>query len=121
MKCVGLLSILSAIVFALSLTAAADSKQSGKITLSDDVVVSGTQLHPGEYVVRWSGSGPDVQVSFLHDGDEVVSLTGTVLQRENEMKSITTIPGEGGARVLSEIDLPRVTLMLAPPVTPIAD
>ena len=121
MKCVGLLSILSAIVFALSLTAAADSKQSGKITLNNPVVVSGTQLHPGEYVVRWSGSGPDVQVSFLHDGDEVVSLTGTVLQRENEMKSITTIPGEGGARVLSEIDLPRVTLMLAPPVTPIAD
>ena len=121
MKYVGLLSILSAIVFALSLTAAADSKQSGKITLHNNVVVSGTQLHPGEYVVRWSGTGPDVQVRFLHDGGEVVSLTGTVVQKENKVKSITTFAGEGGARVLSEIALPSATLMLATPVTPIAD
>ncbi len=121
MKRVGLLSILSAIVFALSLTAAAASKQSGKITVSDHVAVSDTQLHPGEYVVRWSGTGEDVQVTFLHDGNEVVSLTGTILQRENKVASTTTRPGEGGARVLSEIALPQVTLMLAPPVAPIAD
>jgi hypothetical protein len=121
MKSVGLLSILSAFVFALSLTAAADSKQSGKITIHNPVVVSGAQLHPGDYVVRWSGTGPDMEVRFLHDGDEVASLTGTVLQRENEQQSITTVLGEGGTRVLSEIALSRVTLMLAPPVTPIAD
>jgi hypothetical protein len=106
--------ILSIIFCLLTPAALADSKQKGEVTFSSHVVVSGTELEPGKYVVRWNGSGPGVQVRFTHDGEEVVSVTGNVIEKKNPHDSFTTSSGENGSRVLTEIAFSGVTLVLAP-------
>ena len=107
------LLILPFIIAALSLPATAASKQSGKVTLSSNVSVGGTQLHPGDYVVRWDGLGPDVQVRFVHEGEEVVSVPGTVQTKKSDYEvATTTHPGENGTRVLAEIAFYDTTILL---------
>ena len=103
------------VVFCLiTVAAVADSKQKGEVTLSDHVMVSSTQLEPGKYIVRWNGSGPGVQLQFMRDGKEVVSVTGKVIEQKNPRKSFTTNPGENGSRVLTEIAFLDAVLVLTP-------
>jgi hypothetical protein len=96
----------------LTVAAVADSK--GEVTFSDHVMVSNTQLEPGNYVVRWNGSGPGVQLKFMHDGKEVASVTGKVIEQKNPHESVTTNSGENGSRVLTEIAFSDVKLVLTP-------
>lgn len=106
----------------LSLSAVADTKQSGSITLSNSVVVSGTQLNPGAYVVRWDGTGPEVQVQFLHDGKELVSLPGKLVKQRNQYNSsVTTSVTEDGSRTISEIGFSKVTLQFTPKTERVAE
>jgi len=62
-----------------------------------------------------------IQVKFLRGGSEVVSLIGTVIERESDYDSFTTRPDESGSRILSEIAFSKVTLVLTPPETPVAE
>jgi hypothetical protein len=114
MKLVRYTPILSIIFLLLTSAALADSKQRGEVTFSSHVVVSGTELEPGKYVVRWNGNGPGVQLRFMRDGEEVVSVTGDVVQQKNAQNSFTTNSGENGSRVLAEIDFSDVTLVVTP-------
>lgn len=98
----------------LAVAALADSKQKGEVTFSDHVMVMGTQLEPGKYVVRWNGSGPGVQLKFIQDGKEVAAVTGKVIEQKNRQKYVTTSGGENGSRVLTEIAFSDVTLVLTP-------
>jgi hypothetical protein len=98
----------------LTALAVADSKQKGEVTFSDHVMVSNTQLEPGNYVVRWNGSGPGVQLQFMHDGKEVASVTGNVIEQKSPYKSVTTNAGENGSRVLTEIAFSDVKVVLTP-------
>jgi hypothetical protein len=108
------ISLLPIILCLLTVVAAADSNKKAEVKFSDHVMVSGTQLEPDEYVVRWNGSGPGVQIKFLHDGKEVTSVTGNVVQQKNPHNSFTTNSGENGSRVLTEIAFSDVTLVLTP-------
>jgi hypothetical protein len=114
MKLVRYTSILSIVFLLLTTAALADSKQKGEVTFSSHVVVSGTELEPGKYVVRWNGNGPGVQLRFMRDGEEVVSVTGSVIQQKNPQNSFTTSSGENGSRVLAKIDFSDVTLVVTP-------
>ena len=107
-------SVLPIILCVLTIVAAADSKQKGEIKLSSHVMVSGTQLEPGNYDIRWSVNGSDVQVTFLHEGEEVARSNGRVIQQKNPQESVTMATQENGSRVLTEIDLPNATLILTP-------
>ncbi len=93
--------------------AGADTNK-GKVTFSDYVVVSGMQLEPGEYFVRWDGRGPGAQIRLLHDGEQVTSVTGKVVQQKNSQRSFTTNSGENGSRVLTQITFPDTILVLTP-------
>jgi len=121
MKPIMNLIIFPVVLWGLSLSAAAAPNQSGKISVSNHVLVSGTELHPGEYTVRWSGVGPEVQVQFFHDGHEVVSLTGTLLEKKNTYDSFSTRLNDEGARELSEIAFSKATLLLTAPAAPVSD
>jgi len=96
----------------LTMVAAADSNRKDKITFSDHVTVSGTQLEPGDYIVQWNGSGPGIQIKFLHDRKEVISITGNVIEQKNLRDSFTTRRGENDSRVLTKIDFSDVSLVL---------
>jgi hypothetical protein len=112
MKLIRYMPTLLIIFSLLTMVAAADSNRKERVTFSDHVMVSGTQLEPGEYVVQWNGSGPGVQIKFLHDGKEVISVTGNVVEQKNPHDSFTTDRGENDSRVLTEIDFSDVTLVL---------
>jgi hypothetical protein len=114
MKLIRYITIFPIVLCLLTVVAAADSDKKGEVTFSDHVTVSGTQLEPAKYVVRWNGSGPGVQIKFLHDGKEVTSVTGNVVQQKNPHNSFTTKQGENGSRVLTEIAFSDVILVLTP-------
>jgi hypothetical protein len=106
-----LLMILAFVLCALPLIAVAGTKQSASISLSDPVVISGTHLKPGEYKVRWNGTGSDVQVQFLQGKKELVSVPAKLISQHNaESPAITMRPAEDGSKTISQIDLSKVTL-----------
>lgn len=102
------------IILCLTVVTMADAGKKGEVRFSDHVMVSGTQLEPGNYVVRWNGSGPGVQIRFLRDGKEVTSVIGNVVQEKNVRKSFTTDSGENGSRVLTKIAFSDASLVLVP-------
>jgi hypothetical protein len=74
-------------------------------------VISGTHLEPGEYTVRWNGTGSDVQVQFLQGKKEIVSVPAKVIAHSNPTNpAITMRSTEDGSKTISEIDLSKVTL-----------
>lgn len=65
----------------LSMPAGAKEKESEHITISDPVMVAGTELKAGDYHVFWEGAGPTVQVMFKR-GDKAVVTTSATLVNE---------------------------------------
>ncbi len=98
----------------LPLSALARTKQSASINLTDPVVISGTDLRPGEYTVRWNGTGSQVQVEFLQGKKELVSLPAKLINQHNNMSPAITVRSmTGGTETISEIDLSKVTLQFS--------
>lgn len=103
--------ILALLLCVLPLSVAARTKQSASINISDPVVISGTHLQPGDYTVRWSGTGSDVQVQFYQGKKQVVSTPAKVVSESNANSlEITMRPTEDGSKTISEIRLSKVTL-----------
>jgi hypothetical protein len=95
----------------LPLSAVAGTKHSATINISDPVVVNGTHLKPGDYSVRWNGTGSDVRVQFVQGKKEVVSVPAKVIARSSsDSPAVTTCSDEDGSKTISEIDLSKMTL-----------
>ena len=47
--------------------------------MREAIEVNGQQLAPGEYQVRWDGTGPNVEVSIMQGKKEVAKTTAKVL------------------------------------------
>jgi len=75
------LLLLVAVAIAPLFAFAKDSKDSEHITLSDPVMVAGTQLKVGDYHITWEGTGPVVKVTFKR-GDKVFVTTPARLVNE---------------------------------------
>ncbi len=114
MKLIRYMPFVSIVFCLLAVVAAADSNKKGKVTFPDHVMVSGTQLEPGEYLVRWNEGGPDSQITFLHDGKQVTSAIANVVQQKNPNNSFTTNLDDHGSRVLKQIAFSDVILVFTP-------
>ncbi len=64
---------------AVLLTSAAFAGNKGSLIIRERVDVAGQQLAPGEYQVRWNGSGSDVQVSFMQGKKEVIKTAAKIV------------------------------------------
>ncbi len=64
---------------AVLLASSAFASNKGSLTIREKVDVAGQQLSPGEYQVRWNGSGSDVEVSFMQGKREVLKTTARVV------------------------------------------
>jgi hypothetical protein len=103
--------ILALVLCVLPLNVAAGTKQSATINISEPVVIAGTHLQPGEYTVRWTGTGSDAQAQFFQGKKEIVSVPVKVITQSNPMSpAITMRPAEGGLKTISVIDLSKATL-----------
>jgi hypothetical protein len=95
----------------LPMSAMAGSTQSAKINLSDPVVVSGTHLKPGDYTVRWEGTGPDVQVKFLRNNKEVAAASAKIVDKSNDRPPVlVTNSTSDGSITIKEIGLSKISL-----------
>jgi len=95
----GLALLLATSVFA------ANTTTKGSLQVIDPVTVSGTQLSPGDYSVKWEGKGPDVEVSILQGRKVVATTTARVvdLPQSPNNDSVVTTQNADGSKSLSEI------------------
>jgi len=66
-----------------SLFAGTDSHK-GSFTISSSVQLAGKQLSPGDYTVKWEGSGPTTQVNIIQSGKVVATVPARVQTLEQK-------------------------------------
>lgn len=100
------LVLLSMLVFLFSLTALARDNKRRSVTISDPVVVDGKELPAGDYKVEWQESGPQVQATFLRNGEAVATVPATLKANDNQVTedAVDTRMDGANTRVLTEID-----------------
>jgi hypothetical protein len=107
MKTVRFIPLIAAIALLLPSAMLARTKDEGKIQLSDPVQIGTTQLSPGNYTVAWTGTGPNVQVTFRQHKQIVATTKGTILERKNPSPydDVVLKPSQNGnAKTIDEID-----------------
>jgi len=77
----------------------------GSLQVLDTVSLSGTQLAPGQYSVKWDGKGPNVEISIMQ-GHKVVATTSARiidLSESASSDSLLTTKAADGSKSVSEI------------------
>ena len=59
------------------------AQNEGRVRISQNVMLNGTNLPPGDYKVQWSGEGNNVQVSLIHRNKTVATANGQIVTSEN--------------------------------------
>jgi len=92
---------------ALLLAATAFAANKGTMQVSDPVTVSGKQIAPGEYTLRWEGNGPNVELNILRGKNVVATVPAHLvdLDRTPDRDATVTVVNDNGNKVLSEIRL----------------
>jgi hypothetical protein len=92
---------------ALLLAATAFAANKGTLQVSDPVTVSGKQIAPGEYTLRWEGNGPNVELNILRGKNVVATVPAHLvdLDRTPDRDATVTVVNDNGNKVLSEIRL----------------
>jgi hypothetical protein len=65
------------------------AKNSESVTFAHNIVVNGTTLPAGHYIVRWEDHNPGATVVFSMHRKVVLSTDGTVLTRKGNYRSMT--------------------------------
>ncbi|MFZ0733664.1 MAG: hypothetical protein WAM79_15180 [Candidatus Sulfotelmatobacter sp.] len=106
MKCLNYVAIVGTVAMLSPLALFAATKTARNVNIGDPVVVGTTHLKPGNYKVEWEGTGPAVQVNFLHDGKIVATAPATLHTEDAQVTQndvITDKTSTNGER-LKEID-----------------
>jgi hypothetical protein len=105
MKAVKYAALLSTFALLFSLNALARDKNQHSVDIPDSVQVGTTHLQAGTYRVRWEGTSPQVQVTFIRDGKTVATVPATLKNDSAVVQDqIVVDPTSGSARALKEID-----------------
>ncbi|HEY3129742.1 MAG TPA: hypothetical protein VGL91_09810 [Acidobacteriota bacterium] len=90
---------------ALLLATSAFAANKGSLQVSDPVTVSGKQLAPGAYTVKWEGNGPNVELNILQGKKVVATMPARLidLNRSADGDSAVVRKNDDGSRTLAEI------------------
>ena len=90
---------------ALLLATSAFAANKGSLQVSDPVTVSGKQLAPGDYTVKWEGNGPNVELNILQGKKVVATIPARLidLDRSADGNSAVVRKNDDGTRTLAEI------------------
>ena len=93
-----------ALGLAVLMATAAFASNKGSFHAQEAVEVNGQQIPAGEYQLRWEGSGPNVELSFLQGKTEVAKTPAKLiaLDRASDSDSAVIDHSSGNAAV-SEI------------------
>lgn len=109
--------ILAAILTMTLSVAMAWPKSKKTIILDAPTVVGGVTLQRGDYIIDWTGTGPEVQVTLSQGDKTLVTVPATLEVTKRAESSVLTTLQPGGARLLVDVNMKNKTLHLAPPVT----
>jgi len=92
---------------ALLCSAGVFAKDNNKASLdiTQKLDVQGQTIKPGKYKVEWSGSGDNVQVMLIHNGQTVATIPAHVTDSptKNAVDAYVTTAGSDGSRTLTTI------------------
>jgi hypothetical protein len=99
------LLLLPVLVFSLLIPALAVESGSTSLRLGIPTVVSGTELKPGEYQVKWVSGSPECQVTLFRRGKPVVEFRAKLVNRDAKVETTATsaVNGPDGKPVIREI------------------
>jgi len=82
---------------------AANDTHKGNFQIGSPAQVNGKELPAGEYVAKWEGTGPSVQVSIIRDGKVVATVPAQVVNLDEKAPgdAAEVQNGSGGSRELS--------------------
>ncbi len=105
MKSASISKAILAVSILLAGTVFAADAHKGNFQISSPVQVSGKQIPAGDYVAKWDGAGPEVQVNIVKDGRTVATVPAKLIQLDAkadqdaaELKS-----GSNGSRELTTL------------------
>jgi hypothetical protein len=102
MKSQSLKLTIFSLVLVLAAAAFAADGGKGSFQISAPAQVNGTTLPAGDYVAKWTGSGPNVQVSITRDGKTVATVPGKVVQLSQKASTDSAeLQLRGGTRELT--------------------
>jgi len=89
---------------AVLLASSAFAGNKGTVALRESLEVNGQQLTPGEYQVRWDGTGANVEVSFLQGKKEVAKTWAKVVTLDKAYANDSAVVDHAsGKATVSEI------------------
>jgi hypothetical protein len=95
-------TVVLGIAVLLASTAFASNK--GTLQVREKVEVNGQQLAPGEYQLRWDGSGSNVEVSFMKGKKEVLKTTARLITLDQASNfDSAVVDHANGKAVVSEV------------------
>lgn len=100
------LNLAKTMVLGLALLLATGAFASNKTTLHFDesVDVSGQQLPAGDYQVRWTGTGSNLELSFMQGKKEVAKTTAKMIDLDSPSQSdAAVIDHASGKAAVSQI------------------
>jgi hypothetical protein len=77
----------------------------GSLNISEPVTVNGTKLAPGDYQVKWEGTGPNVELNIIKSNKVVAMVSARLveLSRPQADSSSVTRTSDDGSTALTEI------------------
>jgi hypothetical protein len=89
---------------AVLLASSAFASNKGTLQVHEPLEVNGQQLAPGEYQLRWDGTGANIEVSFMRGKKEVAKATAKVLALDKAYDSdASVIEHASGKATVSQV------------------
>lgn len=100
------LAVLSSFALLSSIGALAAGNDKHSVTLPESLQIGSTELKAGSYKVKWQGPGPAVQVTFLKNGNTVVTVPATLQTNDKQVTQDDVVIDTTSAhtKALKEID-----------------
>ncbi len=89
---------------AVLLATSAFATNKGTLQVSEPFQVNGQQLAAGGYQLRWDGTGPNVEVSFMRGKKEVAKTSATVVSLDKAYNyDLVVCDHASGKAIISEV------------------
>jgi len=89
---------------AVLLASSAFASNKGSLQIGEPLEVNGQQLAPGDYQVRWDGTGPNVEVSFMQGKKEVAKASAKVVALDQPSRyDSAVVDNSSGKATISEV------------------
>ena len=89
---------------AVLLASSAFASNKGSLVVREALEVNGQQLAPGEYQLRWDGSGSNVEISFMKGNKEVAKASARVVAVDKAPEyDLTIVDRTSGKAAVSEL------------------